>query len=309
MVKLCLGTVQFGMKYGINNHAGQPSEEECFEMLDTAIKNGIDTIDTAMAYGTAESLVGNYLEYRRCHRKVDIISKLCPNIIDPKEKDVYSVIRKQLEDSLERLHISQLKGYLLHTPEYVYDERIIKALFRLKDEKLIQNVGVSIYDMREGDEAIKKHLDYVQLPYSILDQRGTQSGYIQKAKKAGMTIFTRSVFLQGLFMMGSDKIPEHLEHAKPYLRYFEASIEEHRMNKVELLLQFVKETADIDYLVFGVDNKMQLLENMKIFESDIFISKELLENIRDYYKEVDDSIILPSLWANGRKVKYSASVK
>lgn len=309
LVKLCLGTVQFGMKYGINNQVGQPSEEECFEMLDTAIENGIDTIDTAMAYGTAESIVGNYLEYRRCHRKVDIISKLCPNIIDSKEKDVYSVIRKQLEDSLERLHVSQLKGYLLHTPEYVYDERIIEALFLLKDEKLIQNIGVSIYDMREGDEAIKKHLDYVQLPYSILDQRGTQSGFIQKAKKAGMTIFTRSAFLQGLFMMESDKLPKRLEHAKPYLKYFEELTEKYRMNKVELLFQFVKETEDIDYLVFGVDNKIQLLESMKMFESNICIGGELLEKIRNYYKEVDDSIILPSLWANGRKVKYSTSVK
>ena len=59
LAKLCLGTVQFGMKYGINNQEGQPTEEACFEMLDIAIEKGIDVIDTARAYGTAEIVLGN----------------------------------------------------------------------------------------------------------------------------------------------------------------------------------------------------------------------------------------------------------
>lgn len=303
LAKLCLGTVQFGMKYGINNQEGQPTEEACFEMLDIAIEKGIDVIDTARAYGTAEIVLGNYLEYRKCHYKVDIISKLRPNVLETDEKDVYSVIRKELEDSLKRLHVSQLKGYLLHTPEYVYDERIVEALFRLKGEKLIQNVGVSIYDMKEGYEAIKKHMDYIQLPYSVFDQRGTQSELIEKAKKAGMVIFTRSAFLQGLYMMELEKIPYHLEHSKKYLRHFEDLIKQYKKNKIELLLQFVRVSENIDYLVFGVDNKEQLLEDIEIIERDEKIEEDLISEIRGYYSQVEESIILPSLWSNGRKAE------
>ncbi len=303
MTKLCLGTVQFGMKYGINNQVGQPSQEESFEMLDLAIENGIDTIDTARAYGTAEIVVGNYLEYRKCYNKVNIISKLRPNIVEPENKDVYSVIRRELENSLSRLHVSHLKGYLLHTPEYVYDERIVQTLFRLKDERLIENIGVSIYGIEEGFEAIKKGMDYVQLPYSILDQRGKQSGFIREAKRAAMTVFTRSAFLQGLFMMGLNRLPAQLEHAKPYLEYFEKLTEQYKIDKTELLLQFVKISKDIDYLVFGVDNRKQLLENIEVFESGRPVDKFLLEDIENYYKQVDDSIILPSLWSNGKKAE------
>ncbi len=303
MTKLCLGTVQFGMRYGIHNQDGQPSEEACFDMLDTALENGIDTIDTARAYGTAEVVVGNYLEYRKCHRKVSVISKLRPNVIEPEEKDVYSVVRRELEDSLKRLHISTLKGYLFHTPEYVYRKNIVEAVFRLKDEKLIQNVGVSIYNMEEGYEAIRQGMDYVQLPYSILDQRGNISGFMQEAKKAGMTVFTRSAFLQGLFMMGLDEIPSHLEHSKPYLQYFEKLVAQCGVSKAELLIEFVKASEGIDYLVFGVDSKAQLLEDMAAFQSGRRIEGGLLEEIREYYKQVDDSIILPSLWANGRKAE------
>lgn len=303
LAKLCLGTVQFGMKYGINNQEGQPTEEACFEMLDAAIENGIDIIDTARAYGTAEIVLGNYLEYRKCHYKVDIISKLRPNVLKTDEKDVYSVIRKELEDSLKRLHVSQLKGYLLHTPEYVYDERIVEALFRLKDENLIQNVGVSIYDMKEGYEAIKKHMDYVQLPFSIFDQRGVQSGFVEKAKKAGMVVFTRSAFLQGLYMMELEKIPHHLEHSKKYLRNFDGLVGEYKKSKAELLIQFVRSSENIDYLVFGVDNKKQLLEDIEIAERDKKIEEDLVSEIRSYYSQVEESIILPSLWSNGRKAE------
>lgn len=303
MARLCLGTVQFGMNYGINNQGGQPTEESCFEMLDLAFENGIDIIDTARAYGTAELVVGEYLEYRKCCNKVKIISKLRPNIIESGEKDVYSIIRRDLEESLKRLHVQCLNGYLLHTPEYVYEERIAEALFRLKEERIIQNIGVSIYGMEEGYEAIKKRMDYVQLPYSVLDQRGVQSGFMYEAKKAGMTVFTRSSFLQGLFMMDIENIPDFLSPAKPYLKYFEGLTEDFKIGKIELLLQFVKAAEENDYVVLGVDNKCQLLEDIKEFQTDKIMDSYLYEKIKQIFCHVEDSIILPSLWSNGRKAE------
>lgn len=303
MAELCLGTVQFGMKYGINNQGGQPSEEACFDMLDTALAKGITVIDTARAYGTAELVVGSYLKYRKCRSQVRIISKLRPNVVEADEKDVCSVIRKELEESLERLHVSQLNGYLLHTPEYVYRDEIVSAMFALKDEKLVNHVGVSIYNMEEGFEAIRRGMDYVQLPYSVLDQRGVQSGFMAAAEKAGMKVFTRSAFLQGLFLMDRGSIPEHLKHAKPYLRHFDLLASRFGVNPTALLLQFVKETEFTDYLVFGVNNRRQLLEDIQFFREDAQIEEALLKELKDYYREVDDSVILPSLWSNGKKAE------
>lgn len=302
-MELCLGTVQFGMKYGINNQEGQPSEEACFGMLDLALEKGIRVIDTARAYGTAEAVVGNYLDYRKCHGQVEIISKLRPNVIDRDEKDVYSVVRRELEDSLKRLHVSRLNGYLLHTPEYVYQDEIVQALFRLKEEKLVQNIGVSIYQLEEGYEAIRRRMDYVQLPYSVLDQRGMSAGFFRQAKEAGMTVFTRSVFLQGLLMMDVDQIPGGLEHSKRYLESFHALARKHKKPETELLIQFAKASTDIDYLVIGVDNQGQLAEDIKLFNADGWIGSGLLHDIQTSYAQVEDGVILPSLWSNGRKAE------
>ena len=58
MNRLALGTVQFGLCYGIANQAGQVTRPEAKGMLQLALANGIDTLDTAIAYGNSEICLG-----------------------------------------------------------------------------------------------------------------------------------------------------------------------------------------------------------------------------------------------------------
>lgn len=303
MAKLCLGTVQFGMEYGINNTLGQPSEEDVFEMLDTAIENGIHVIDTARAYGTAEIILGRYFEARKNADSIKLISKLRPNIIEENEADICGAVRRECEETLGRLHVKQVNGYLLHTPEYIYQPQIIEALRALKEEKLVEHIGVSIYELREGYAALKMGgIDYIQLPYSVLDQRGMQEGFIQEAKKAGVTVFTRSAFLQGLFMMEKEKIPKHLNHAIPYMVRFEKLLDKYGVNKLDALMHFVLQEKEIDYLVFGVDTREQLLQDIGVCQGN-GIPKELIGELKEAFVDIEKSIIFPSLWSNGKKAE------
>lgn len=41
--KLVLGTVQFGLNYGINNYQGQPNQTEVDSIINAAYNNGIKT--------------------------------------------------------------------------------------------------------------------------------------------------------------------------------------------------------------------------------------------------------------------------
>jgi aryl-alcohol dehydrogenase-like predicted oxidoreductase len=303
MAKLCLGTVQFGMKYGVNNQIDrQPTWEESFSMLDYAIENGIEVIDTARAYGEAELVLGEYFRSRGNADGLKIISKLRPNVIE-EDDDVYSTVRRELEDSLDRIGVSRLHGYLLHTPEYIYNSEIVAALKKLKSEKMVDNIGVSIYDLKEGYAAIDTGVvDYIQLPYSILDQRGVKDGFINRAKKAGITIFTRSAFLQGLFMMEQQDIPDHLQMAVPYLKAINKAIQSYDVDKITAILSFVCSEEAIDYLVFGVETLGQLKEDIEKYRTMV-IPKECIAELKRIINDVDDSIIFPSLWANGRKAE------
>jgi len=301
MASLCLETVQFGMKYGINNTLGQPAKRDVFEMLDAAAENGIQVIDTARAYGSAEAILGEYFEDRKNADLFQVISKLRPNVIEEGEKDIHSVIRREFEDTLKRLHKNRLNGYLLHTPQYIYNGKIIEELRSLKEEGLIEHLGVSIYDLQEGYAALKTEgIDYIQLPYSILDQRGMQEGFIKRARNNGVKIFTRSAFLQGLFMMERDTIPDYLKHVIPYLDKFDILLKKYSLNKTAALIQFVKWEKEIDYLVFGVDTKEQLLQDIEMFRNDN-IPEAFIKEVKQTFINIEKSIIFPSLWSNGKK--------
>lgn len=301
MARLCLGTVQFGMKYGINNTLGQPAKKDVFEILETAVENGIQVFDTACAYGCAEVILGEYFQDKKNADSFQIISKLRPNIIKENETDIHGIIRREFEGTLERLHRKRINGYLLHTPEYIYNTKIIEELRKLKREGLVEHIGVSIYDLQEGYAALNTEgIDYIQLPYSILDQRGVQEGFIKKAKEYGVTIFTRSAFLQGLFMMQRDTIPDYLKHVIPYLDKFEKLLSKYSVEKTAALIQFVKWEKDIDYLVFGVDTKKQLLQDIEIFHNHN-MPEVFMKELKKTFVNIEKSIIFPSLWSNGKK--------
>ena len=56
-----MGTVQLGLDYGINKKK-KPSKEESIKILECAYNNGIKIFDTAQAYGTAEEIIGEFIE-------------------------------------------------------------------------------------------------------------------------------------------------------------------------------------------------------------------------------------------------------
>ena len=58
--KIGLGTVQFGIPYGISNQKGQTSVLEVARILTLAKQKGVGIIDTASAYGTAEKVLGQH---------------------------------------------------------------------------------------------------------------------------------------------------------------------------------------------------------------------------------------------------------
>lgn len=298
MAKLCLGTVQFGMKYGINNKIGQPSKDDTFKMLDIALKSGIKKIDTASAYGTAEELLGEYILKRKARNKVEIISKLKPNILDIEVGTVQNIVKNQIKKSISTLQIDQLDGYLLHTPQYIYNEQVLDALQTCKKDGLVKNIGVSIYEIEDGFKAINTGIiNYIQLPYSIFDQRGEKDGFLLEAKKENIQIYTRSTFLQGLTFMQKEEIPQSIQKAKDYLEILDNLLKKYNVNRVDGLLHFVDDNKNIDYLVFGVDNKEQLIENIKTI-NNCKIPKEFIEEIKENFKYIDKNIIFPSLWAN-----------
>lgn len=295
--KLCLGTVQFGLDYGINNKNGKPSKKDVFEMMDIAIDRGITIFDTASAYGNAEELLGEYISKRSKKEDIRVISKLKPNLIDENCKNIQLVIEEEIKKTLMKTRVESLEGYLLHTPTDFYNADIMEGLEYFKKRGLIKNIGVSIYEFKHAMDVVNSdRIDYIQVPYSIFDQRMENREFFSKAKKNGIKVFARSIFLQGLITMEEDEIPEHLSHARKYLRLYDEIIKKYGVSRIEAAIHYIYDNQNIDYLVFGVDNKKQLIENIDIVQN-MSIDKECIKELKEALSGIEENIIFPSLWS------------
>lgn len=295
-MELCLGTVQFGMDYGIKGQK-QPSVEQAVEMLDYATQKGIDTIDTANAYGTAEDVVGTFLEKKTIVRdKLFIISKFRPNLLDDvKPDEYYKVMRGNLENTLSRLHTDYLDSYLLHSARYIYNDEIIETLNCMKQDGLVRRVGVSVYEPEEAKKCIERpNVEFMQLPFSIFDQRMEKAGVFKEAENDNIQIHSRSAFIQGLILMEENEVPTFLVKAKPIVKKISLLCKRHGLSRISLAMNYVKQQSRISHLVFGVDNIEQLKENIRTFKENI--PSDIIDDIAKEFSDIEADIVMPSLW-------------
>lgn len=242
-MKLALGTVQFGLDYGISNTEGMTSFDEILKLLDLAKKNGINTLDTAKEYGSSEEILGN------CANGFEIVTKI-QNPID-------------FEQSLKKLKRDKLYGLLFHNADVLFkNPEYLKEFEKLKKENKVEKIGVSVYYSEQIDIILENYnIDLIQLPINILDQRLLQSSHLKKLKDKNIEIHVRSIFLQGLLLMKNP--PDYFKPIKPIL-------DKINQNK-ELILGFVKNIDEIDKIVIGVNDSRQLQENIEAYNKDVDI--------------------------------------
>lgn len=295
--RLCLGTAQFGMEYGINNKTGKPNRDAVFAMLDYALEQGIEYIDTAAAYGNAEDILGEYFTDRKISPDLKVISKLRPNLFADNCRDAEPVVIKEIEKSLKKLHLCYLDGYLIHTPTDFYNPSVIRGLKQAKEMGLIKNLGVSIYETQHALDVVGSGLaDYIQVPYNVLDQRLDKTDFYSLARENGVMVFGRAPFLQGLLFMQPDEVPEHMARAVNYLQEFVRIIAGYNLPRAEATLLFSSQNTGIDRVVIGVETMAQLKEDIAVI-ADNSTNESCREELQQHFSNMEKEIIFPSLWA------------
>lgn len=137
---LCLGTVKFG--------APVP-DAECYRLVDASLDAGINLIDTAVAYGRSEEIIGAALQRNGKRDAVYLASKITPG-----QNDRSSIIR-QCEQSLQKLKTDHLDLLQLHrpSPEIPIDESL-RALDDLIRAGKVRYIGTSAYKAWQIMEAL-----------------------------------------------------------------------------------------------------------------------------------------------------------
>ena len=286
--KLILGTVQFGLNYGINNTAGKPSKENIKSILDSAYNSGIQLLDTAEAYGDSQNKIGEY--HNNSTNKFNVITKFSSNT-----KGFSLNIIERVYNNLKILDVDKLYCYMFHSFDDFnkYFEKYRKDLLILKRDGIINNIGVSLYSNDELESVLKfNEITLVQLPFNLLDNNNKRGNIIKKAKAKGIEIHTRSAFLQGLFFKNTSEFTVKIKPLEPYLNLLnDLCDEDYKMN--DLALNYVCNQKNIDKVLIGVDNVHQLESN--ILSEKKNIKKELTNNIEAIDVE-EIKLLNPSNW-------------
>ena len=271
MNKIVLGTVQFGVDYGINNTSGQVTLEEVCNILEIAEKAEMQTLDTSSGYGASEAVLGKSLKQTKTSFK--IVSKY-PRC----EADVCTTFEK----SITNLCVGSLYGYLVHHFDF-YLERpeIFEEMISLKNEGKIQKVGFSLYTVDQLQYLLDHDVkfDILQFPYNIFDRQFEP--YMQMLVDRGVEIHTRSAFLQGLFFKDTNTLPSKLVPLKPYLDNLHQYCQDNNISVEELAFGYVLANENVKGALIGVDNHSQLEANIHVAE------KHLRKEDLDYIKSID----------------------
>lgn len=285
MSRLALGTVQFGLSYGIANQQGKINSVSATEILEYAYTHGIDTLDTAIAYGDSEQCLGSVGV-----KSWKVVSKL-PKMPE-KTPDIINWVKQKVLGSLNRLRLPKLYGLLLHHPEqllsiegkYLYD-----ALVLLKEEKLVDKIGISIYSFNELEFILSQFdFDLFQCPFNILDRNLIDSKWLYRLKDLGSEVHVRSVFLQGLLLMNTQNRPSRFNRWQPLWEHWDEWLKSTNISALDACLNYVSSYPEISKVVIGVDSLCQLREILNIRETNLQFPDCLSCN--------DLDLIYPSNW-------------
>jgi len=262
--RLALGTVQFGLTYGVANTQGQVSYDQAEAMLEAMRTIGIDTIDTAIAYGEAETVLG-----RIGISGFRLVSKL-PAIREP-ALAVDDWVVAQVEASLERLRLPRLGGLMLHAPDDLLGPSgsdLARGLQRARDAGLVERIGLSVYSPEQLAALVDRlPLEIVQIPLNVFDRRFIETGWLDRLVADDVEVHARSVFLQGLLLMPSDFIPSKFAPFRSLIDNWHSWLADDASmgrSAVQACLAHVASYAGISRLVVGADSLEQL---QKIIEA------------------------------------------
>jgi len=281
--KLALGTVQFGLDYGISNSKGQVQIEEVESILECAKKNSINILDTAASYGNSEKVLG----------KVGINDFQVITKTVPLKNGVDEVI-KHFQKSLTYLNKLSVNGLLIHNINEIKCSNfntLFKELTELKRQGLIDKIGFSTYTLEQVDFLLENFdFDLIQVPFNIIDNRLIQGGQLKTLNNKGVEVHARSVFLQGLLLMAKQNRHNYFKRWDALWKIWHEWLNDNQLTALEATTRYAVSMSGISKVLVGVDNVYQL-------EEIISASTGVLPKIPNELFTNDIDLLNPSNWS------------
>jgi len=279
MSKIALGTVQFGLDYGITNSKGRVQIEEVKSILECAKENSINTLDTAVNYGNSEEILGN--------SGIDDFQVITKTL---SLKNGVNEVIKGFHQSLTYLKKPSVNGLLIHDIDEIECKNfntLFKELTELKRQGLVKKIGFSTYTPGQVDFLLKNFdFDLIQVPFNVFDNRLIQGGQLQVLNNKGIEIHARSVFLQGL-LLDFKNLPGYFSTWKKEFNDYQEIVKDSGLSLIEYALNFALNMKEIDKILVGVNSADQLKEIVQAKKKQSSLSAFPIDDI---------ALLNPGLW-------------
>lgn len=282
-MKIALGTVQWGLDYGIANLSGIPDDKELSNILSLAFDNNIKILDTAVQYGIAEKRIGQLASPEN-----KIITKIG-------SFEHSTSLKSQIENSFQFLRRQNIYGCLFHNSnELLENKKYWADLLKFKKIGKIKKIGYSLYETETLLALIEEGLipDIIQIPYNILDRRFEP--YFDFLKSMNIEIHIRSIFLQGLFFKKKDELPPKMQIFGPIIELIDKLSIDYNVSVLEICLGYAWHKQKIDQIVVGIETINQLKE---IIEVKKVLPPSLIQKLEQIQIE-DKELLNPTIWKN-----------
>ncbi len=251
---LSLGLAGLARQYGITRQQA-PSTTEAHSLLNLAWTAGVWRFDTAPGYD-ADRVLKSWMEKEGCTEslhKIDVTTKISL-------RTSKSVVR-ELARITSNSHPFRISTCLIHDwseLEFPLDYRTRALLDELREVRAsgsLQSIGISAYDERDLDRALKEFedLDVAQVPISVVDQRLLNTHTMAELHTRGILIEARSIFLQGLLLASPSG-----GHTPPLVHNFREAAHNVGMTALEAAVWFVRDCDAVDRVVVGCSSEIEL---------------------------------------------------
>lgn len=244
------------MRFPVNAD-GSINEELAEEMLDKAIANGVNYIDTAYPYhgGKSEPFVGKALA------KYDRNSYYLATKLPVWEVHSLEDVDRIFNEQLTRLRTDYVDFYLLHAMgrdrfHEMRDMGVISKLEEMKAAGKIKYLGFSFHDSYDAFEEMINYKDWdfcqIQLNYMDTEEQAGLKGY-QLATDKGIPVVIMEPIKGGSLASFADDITARFRAMDP------------NASTASFALRFVGSLPGVKVILSGMSNMEQVDDNLNTF--------------------------------------------
>ncbi|HTO40875.1 MAG TPA: aldo/keto reductase [Rhizomicrobium sp.] len=300
--ELVLGSVQLGLAYGAANSTGKPSRAAALALVRHAVEQGVNTFDTARAYGDSEDRLGEALATTRPVRTITKLSPLTDLPDSPSRHAVTAAVDASIAQSRAALQRATLDCVLLHRAAHMtaFDGAVWARLLDLRRDGAIKSLGVSLQSPEEALAVLASpDVAHIQLAFNLLDWRWRDGGAIEAIRaRRDVTVHARSIFLQGLLASDDPKIWPRIAGVDPaalIAHIAQRARDLGRESAADLCLAYVRGQDWIDGTVIGMETRSQLDANLRLAIKPP-LSADICTLIEQMIPRVPARLLDPAQW-------------